>query len=419
MPDHNFRIRKLTDKELVEKLREVATQCGFEKINVRIPLLSYTHDVAKQDWFTDPTIQKAMELNSMVIQSLNMWVGQGVHVTVSREMANPLTDAAALNVPNNIHSAGTSDFVLKVMKVVQEVFKEVTPPIWDMAGLSAELKTHYTAREQYVAKQERELSNFFLKMQDFTLAQTTEHNAKLKQLQDEFTERQRVQDVAHQERMAELDKRDAEFDKKKAEFDLQEARGMRRKLRSDQKEELKKLIERFTLTPETQAKRTPVWFAAIGAILVLLAISLYLMFGQSLSDPQSGFNYLLFVRQITFSIATVGFVWYFIHWSNRWFQRHADEELRLKRLLLDLDRASWVFEMILDWQKETKQEFPVELLKQLAKNLYATDGTCSDEQTQADVFAALIGAAANVKMKAGGAEVEFDRKSLQTLDKKS
>lgn len=143
------------------------------------------------------------------------------------------------------------------------------------------------------------------------------------------------------------------------------------------------------------------------------------MFGQPVFDPQGNLNYLLVARQGAFSLGTVGFVWFFIHWSNRWFQRHADEELRLKRLSLDLDRASWVFEMILDWQKETKQEFPADLLRQLAKNLYTADGVGGDDVTQADLLASLFGAAASLKLKAGGAEVEFDRKSLKTIEKGS
>ena len=419
MPNDNFRIRKITDRELIERLRELAQRCGFEKVNVNIPIVNHQqHEVRDANWFANPTLQKALEMDAMLIQGINLWVGQEVHVTVSRDASNPLTDAAAVNVPEP-HRNVPAEFVFKVVKAAREVFGEVTTPVWNLEALGADVKAHYEAREQYLARQEREVSGFFTKMADFSRGLTEDHRRKMDQLESDFAERQRKLDEQHQQRMTDLNERDADFEKKKAEFDLQEARGMRRKLRSDQKDELKKLIEKFNLTPETEAKRKPIWVAAVGTIAVLAGVTLYLMFGQPVFDPQGNLNYLLVARQIAFSLGTVGFVWFFIHWSNRWFQRHADEELRLKRLSLDLDRASWVFEMILDWQKETKQEFPADLLRQLAKNLYTADGVGGDDITQADLLASLFGAAASLKLKAGGAEVEFDRKSLKTIEKPS
>lgn len=418
VPTDSFRIRKLTDRQLIDALRTVASRCGFEKVNVSIPIVRYhANDVMDAKWFENPTIQKALEMDATLIHGANLWVGRGVHVSVNRDPKDPLTDPAALNVPDN--NQADAEFVFTVMKAVRDVFGEATVPAWNLDALGADVKAHYEAREQYLARQEREVSGFFTKMADFSRGFTEDHRRKMDQLESDFAERQRKMDEQHQQRMTALNERDAEFEKKKAEFDLQEARGMRRKLRSDQKDELKKLIEKFNLTPETEAKRKPIWFAAVGTIAVLAGVTLYLMFGQPVFDPQGNLNYLLLFRQVAFSLGTVGFVWFFIHWSNRWFQRHADEELRLKRLSLDLDRASWVFEMILDWQKETKQEFPADLLRQLAKNLYTADGVGGDDMTQADLLASLFGAAASLKLKAGGAEVEFDRKSLKTIEKGS
>lgn len=419
MPNDNFRIRKITDRDLIGRFRSLMERCGFEKVNVNIPVANHQqHEVRDANWFAHPTLQTALEMDATLVQGINLWVGQEVHVTVSRDANNPLTDAAAVNVPEP-HRNVPAEFIFKVIKAAREVFGEVTAPVWNLDALGADVKAHYEARELYLARQEREVSAFFTKMADFSRQLTEDHRRKMDQLESDFAERQRKLDEQHQQRMTELTERDAEFEKKKAEFDLQEARGMRRKLRSDQKDELKKLIEKFTLTPETEAKRKPVWVAAVLTIVALTGVSMYLLFGQPAFDAHGSPNYFLFARQVAFTLGAVGFVWFFINWSNRWFQRHADEELRLKRLSLDLDRASWVFEMILDWQKETKQEFPADLLRQLAKNLYVADGVGDDDVTRADLLASLFGAAAGLKLKAGGAEVEFDRKSLKTIDKPS
>jgi hypothetical protein len=417
MPSDTFRVRKINDRQLVDKLREVTTKCGFEKITLNVPMIGHNpNEVRDAAWFDEPVMKQVLEINAPLIQSLTIWFGRDVRIGVTREANNLLSDQVTLTMPDGLRDPA---FVLPIVRAVREAFDGITSPVVNADVLGKEVKEHYDAREQYLTRQEREVSEFFIKMADFNRKLTEEHRAKMDQLEADFASRQKKLDEQHQARMEELNKRDAEFEKRKAEFDLQEARGMRRKLREDQKKELQELVKKFTLTPDTEKKRTPVWFAAVATILVLAGITLYLMFGVEVFDRDGHLNYLLVVRQITFSVATIGFVWFFIVWSNRWFQRHADEELRLKRLSLDLDRASWVFEMILDWQKETKQEFPPELLKQLAKNLYAVDGVGDDDMTKADLLAALLGSAASLKLKGAGGEVEFDRKGLREVEKKS
>src|SRR5262249_52895038 len=60
---------------------------------------------------------------------------------------------------------------------------------------------------------------------------------------------------------------------------------------------------------------------------------------------------------------------------NQWFQKHADEEFRLKRLDLDIDRANWLVELALEWKNITKSEIPPELIDKLSRSLFATHDT--------------------------------------------
>jgi len=209
MPNDNFRIRKLTDRQVIDSLRAVASRCGFEKVNVNIPIVSFSqHDVRDANWFENTTVQKALEMDGMLIQGINMWVGRGVHVTVSRDPSNPLTDPAAVNVPDN--KPHDAEFVFTVMKAVREAFVEATTPVWNLDALGADVKAHYEAREQYLARQEREVSGFFNKMADFSRGLTEDHRRKMDQLEADFAERQRKLDEQHQQRMTALNKRDAE-----------------------------------------------------------------------------------------------------------------------------------------------------------------------------------------------------------------
>ena len=62
---------------------------------------------------------------------------------------------------------------------------------------------------------------------------------------------------------------------------------------------------------------------------------------------------------------------FYIKWIDRWAQIHANEEFRLKRLDLDIDRSSWIVEVALEWQEEKGGAIPQELLDKLTHNLFA------------------------------------------------
>ena len=79
------------------------------------------------------------------------------------------------------------------------------------------------------------------------------------------------------------------------------------------------------------------------------------------------------IRQVVLGLAFGSTSVFYIRWSNRWFERHAKEEFRLKRYEIDLDRASWLVEMALEWKAEKGTEIPDSLLDKLANNLYAED----------------------------------------------
>lgn len=58
---------------------------------------------------------------------------------------------------------------------------------------------------------------------------------------------------------------------------------------------------------------------------------------------------------------------------DRW--AHADEEFRLKRLELDIDRASWLVEMLLEWSEEKDGAVRREIVEALARGLFQVQGS--------------------------------------------
>ena len=104
---------------------------------------------------------------------------------------------------------------------------------------------------------------------------------------------------------------------------------------------------------------------------------------------------------------------YFIRWQDRWAQEHADEEFRLKRLDLDVDRASWLVEMMLEWRGEQGRDIPKELVEKLAAGLFEpSTQRPSARHPVEDGIAALLSSAAALKLNLPGGELTLDKKAI-------
>lgn len=58
----------------------------------------------------------------------------------------------------------------------------------------------------------------------------------------------------------------------------------------------------------------------------------------------------------------------------------------MKRLDLDIDRASWLVEMVMEWKEQKGTEIPEELLTRLSRNLFIEDGPKEECLHPAEAF---------------------------------
>ena len=109
--------------------------------------------------------------------------------------------------------------------------------------------------------------------------------------------------------------------------------------------------------------------------------------------------------------------WFLVRWQNEWSRKHADEEFRLKQFELDIERASWVVEMAMEWKGEKGEEIPDFLVERLSAGLFGAGGEPAGKKP-VDAVASMIRAASKAKIKLGdSAEVELDPKSIRRLEK--
>ncbi len=242
---------------------------------------------------------------------------------------------------------------------------------------------------------------------------------KAEQLATAFDERKSELDSRIAAEVQKLDKRESALDERQKQIDDRNNTHVRRELRMAILDEVKSRSAQFNLTKGTQRLRLPLHVACLVIFSVAAVFSYFYstqLFSYLQSDTPSTVNsVLLSLKSLGFTAlaATTGV--FYVRWLNRWFSQHADAEFRLKQFQLDVDRASWVVETVLE-MKAGKDVMPTALLQSITRNLFEYDQTRSDEETHpADELAsALIGTASSVRVRAGDTgEIEFRGKDLR------
>lgn len=281
------------------------------------------------------------------------------------------------------------------------------------AQLPQEIAEFYTRRESTLLRLEE--------MATRAAENTEAHRRKLDEL---FEERRQKLDAEYQDRIEQLriesDKKSQALDEKskaleQREADLEKADNThaRRKLRQDLKSTLKERHTKFTLTRETENKRRPVLLAFLALMAVTLAASWYFGWLAAQPAPQGMLPWFPSLRLALSVAGFAGATIYFIRWQDRWSQIHAEEEFRLKRLDLDVDRASWLVEVLLEWRGEKGTEIPQELISRLASGLFDPGRTTpSATHPVEDAIASLLASPASLKLRLPGGEVNLDKKAI-------
>lgn len=217
-------------------------------------------------------------------------------------------------------------------------------------------------------------------------------------------------DAERKRRDEDLASREERLAKQLEELDNRSNTHVRRQLRADLKKILADRNTKFALTRHTSRKRVP-----IHVLFGLLILAAGALAGRTLWHMDSATDWISLARLSFSTLTFIGALGFYIRWNDRWAQKHADEEFKLKRLEVDIDRASWVVEMALEWKEERGSQIPPELVDRLTRNLFQEDGKQEAVRHPGeDVMAALIAASAGLRVTLPGlAEVSLDRKGVK------
>jgi hypothetical protein len=259
----------------------------------------------------------------------------------------------------------------------------------------------------------------------------------------------------HESRNEKLDQEKIRFEERIKEFDARDNTVVRRQIRDGMLEEVKQRVQRFGVSEHTAQKRVQVRLAIalLGFLMLMLWVGTFIELRQFNQDRSSLLTqvekavqaannsssevqatagrkafidgkemflathdsaelYWLWGRLALLSFGLFGTLIYFARWENAWAERHANAEFQLQQFHLDVNRANWVVESCLEWKKETDNAvIPSELLSSMTRNLFVDKGSQPEQVLHpADELAsAILGSAAQVKLKAPGADILIDK----------
>lgn len=280
--------------------------------------------------------------------------------------------------------------------------------------LGPEAQKHFEAREIALAKLEKLTATLLLDTEKARQDRDREFQAKEKALEDKFEQRQSELDGQQEARQKELDERSAELDNLRKELDDRAAKHARRQHYKDIKEKFQSWSEQFQVTKGTSDLRRSVTWMTILLLLLFGGLAGYFLL-QSIDAEDNTHFIAAIIKQVTSTILFVSIAFFFIRWNNEWFQKHANEEFRLKRMELDIDRASWFVEMAFEWQDDKGEEIPSSIVERLTAGLFREEGNEPSSEQHDSLAQTLLGASRFTVKLSDGTEVEYDRRGVQKL----
>jgi hypothetical protein len=421
-----FRTSRRLDREVIESLHRIAQQTQLVKPKLRfLPFEGApTREIPCDQFEKDEILQEVLPHNEAALVWLAVVDGRrNRQLLTVRRVGNEYFDKVEVDFDAGEPRLSDVEFV-KLLATAKKELQEVRID-GSLAGFgNKEIDRYYEARDATLTRLETVTTQVLFQMQERQKQLDIEFQKRLEQLESKLAgERESLKKEFEQKDMT-LHAREEAIKTREAEFETHESKYLRRQLRMDMLKKLEELSKKFQLTQGTRRLRWPIavfiivflgFCGTMTALVYLQTAHLLEAFGQDISRLQWWQWIFLGIKQLGFLAAFLAGAWFFVKWNDRWFRQHADAEFMFKQLELDINRASWVVEMALEWTKEKGTEIPAELLDHLARNLFHRPNQTNEDVCEpTDLASLILGAAASVKMKTpGGAEIEFDHKGLK------
>ena len=301
--------------------------------------------------------------------------------------------------------------VRRALIVIQRHFVPLNRAEAIERALGPEMAEFYRLREEHLSRLETLTRKLVEETHDYQLRLDTETAEHKRKPTASF-------EKAHKERTDDLQAREQELDKRRQELDDRSARHARREQSRVLQKKISDRSQKFILTPETRRKRWPVHLLFV----VLLLLSGGLVLRSALVPPTVMEGLPLWLELGRLPLGLLGFTLttiFYIRWNDQWFRQHAEQEFRLQQLALDVDRAGYATEMLLEWQEDKGGEMPPVMVDRLTAGLFTNQATKERvRHPSEDALTALLKAASSVRIAVPAiGEVSLTGRQIRRMEK--
>ncbi len=284
--------------------------------------------------------------------------------------------------------------VFNVLAAIESNFEFVRRPDAILDALPSELRQRFVSESNatdVLRQQTARMSELLTKYTDEAL----QREAELRQrLENEYLTKRESLDAASNARIEEIRQREAAVAKSENELKLREHRGVRR-------ETLEKIQEnaglKFTYSPATSKQSLFIHGAVIASIVLSVCVFVAVcgVLASGASEKASGDSPfwssvhrlpipVLYAPALTSIILFVSSIVFYLRWLRNSHDNLARLDFENNRLQLDMMRASWIAELILEAQNPTNPdqkpfEIPEQLVSQLSHRLFEDSQSDSAE----------------------------------------
>ena len=284
--------------------------------------------------------------------------------------------------------------------------------------LGPEMAEFYRRREEGLARLENLTQKLIVETHDYRIQMDADAVENKRLLTAKYDDNKQALEAKYEARTAAVEARDQDLERLRKDLDDRSARHARREQSRALQQKISDRSERFTLTKATQRKRWPVHMI----FTLLIGVSGGLV-GKSLLFPETGVEGVaLWLELGRLPLGALGFALtaiFYIRWNDHWFRQHADQEFKLQQLALDVDRAGYAAEMLLEWQEDKDGQMPAVMVDRLTAGLFVDPTTAGRAQHPSeDVTSALLKAASNVRVDVPGVgELTLSGRQLRRVEK--
>jgi len=310
-----------------------------------------------------PALQALIDANGALASHItaNFPGMHGLSISLTRNLSENF-DAVSAQVPEN----QAAPLITSLMKCLASGFPSYVSGDAIEKILGKDLADFYRARDESVTRIENTLAKLIEDTHGYRRGLDERFDEKRSQLVSEVAQTRAQLQQQADARTETLNEKAAALQAKEKDLDDRSARHARRALHQSLQTQLKAHTTNFALTHGTAEKRRLIHGLFTAALAFDAGLTIFTLWAEQGAPGALPTIVRILAGIVGFAVIVI----LYIRWADLWFRQHADEEFHLKRMSIDVDRASWVVETAMEWQHENKGPIPEQLLAELTRGLF-------------------------------------------------